>query len=199
MFTGLIEFMGTVQKIRPMPGGVELQIQSGAAWNDLIIGESLAVDGVCLTITSVKKGNPVVEAVGETLQKTTIGRLKEGDTVNLERALRSDGRFGGHFVQGHVNGIGRVMKRTPRGENFLLEVEIPAELTRYLVPEGSVAINGVSLTVAALRGRVVGINLIPHTAKACNLGLLHPGDAVNVEVDIIAKYVEKLLNYQIPK
>ncbi len=193
MFTGLIEEVGRVRARRPIDGGIRLQIEAQAVSADLKSGDSIAVNGVCLTVVAQHEAGFAAEAVGETLQKTNLDNLQVGDPVNLERPLRVGDRLGGHFVQGHVNGTAPVRTWTRRGENYWLEVELPPALSRYVIPEGSIALDGISLTVARLNGHVVGINIIPHTAKNTNLKYKKPGDRVNVEVDLIAKYVERLL------
>lgn len=193
MFTGIIEELGRVNAIEPIAGGLRLFIEAHEVLKDLKIGDSLAVNGACLTVVRRGEAEFAVEAVGETLEKTTIGSWKIGGQVNLERSLSAAGRFGGHFVQGHVNAVGRITQWYPRGENWFLEVEIPPHLMRYIIPEGSIAIEGISLTVAALHGNRVGINIIPHTSKATNLQFKQVGEPVNIEVDMIAKYLENLI------
>ncbi|RMG66624.1 MAG: riboflavin synthase [Calditrichaeota bacterium] len=172
---------------------MRLTIAAERVLEDLKVGDSIAVNGVCLTVVKQRGDGFEAEAVGETLEKTNLGDLQEGDPVNLERPLRVGDRLGGHFVQGHVNGTAVFRTWTRRGENFLLEVELPEALSRYVILEGSIALDGISLTVARLNGNRVGINIIPHTASATNLKYRQPGDRVNVEVDLIAKYVERLL------
>ncbi len=197
MFTGIIETVGVVDHIESISGGVRLAIRAPALLDDLHIGDSIAVNGVCLTAVALEaKRGFSAEAVGETLEKTTLGRLQAGDPVNLERAMPADGRFGGHFVQGHVNATATITQWYPRGENYFLELELPGRLLKYLAREGSIAVEGISLTIASLDGNRVGINIIPHTAKATNLQSRHPGDLVNIEVDMIAKYLERLIQYR---
>lgn len=196
MFTGIIEELGQIHSIEPIYGGLRLFVNAFAVLDDLNIGDSIAVNGVCLTVVKLNGEQFAVEAVGETLEKTSIAGIRVGDQVNLERPLTGQGRFGGHFVQGHVNTTGRVTQWYSRGENYFLEVEIPRELMRYIIPEGSIAIEGISLTVASITDNRVGINIIPHTAKVTNLQFKNVGDAVNIEVDMIAKYIENLLGYQ---
>ena len=159
---------------------------------DLELGESVAIDGVCLTVT--ERGAAGFEAVAgaETLARTTLERLRSGSRVNLERALRVGDRLGGHFVQGHVDGVGTVSGRRDRGANIEIDVRAPAALARYLVEKGSVAIDGISLTVNQVAGDVFSVALIPHTATETTLASRRAGDRVNLEVDMIAKYVEKL-------
>lgn len=195
MFTGIIEALGTVGDLKPIDGGIRLEISAGEVIGDLKIGDSISVNGVCLTVVQTAGAGFAVEAVGETLEKTTLGALDAGARVNLERAMAGNGRFGGHFVQGHVNATARVTQWFRRGENYYLEIELPPALLPYVILEGSIAIEGISLTVAALNGRRAGINIIPHTAKVTNLQYKQPGEQVNIEVDVIAKYVANLLKY----
>ncbi|GIU83593.1 MAG: riboflavin synthase subunit alpha [Acidimicrobiales bacterium] len=190
MFTGIVEEVGTV--VRHRAGRIAIQCE--VVLDGTEVGDSIAVDGCCLTVVSIERSrgerNGVWEAdlSPETLRRTKLGDLVEGSAVNLERALRADGRIGGHFVQGHVDGVGVVCAPAPE-----LEVRIPSELVRYVVPKGSIAIDGVSLTVAASEGESVRVAVIPHTATVTTLGRLRVGDRVNVEVDLLAKYVESLL------
>ncbi len=193
MFTGLIEEMGQIQSTVPLEGGIRFFIAAQAVLSDLKVGDSVAVDGVCLTAVTVAENGFSVEAVGETLEKTTLGKYQTGDWVNLERPLTAAGRLGGHFVQGHVNATGKITRWFPRGENYFLEVEIPRHLMKYVILEGSIAINGISLTVATLSDNKIGMNIIPHTARVTNLQYKQPGDQINIEVDLIAKYIENLL------
>ena len=193
MFTGIIEEVGQIVAIKPIHNGKELQIRAQTVLEGTRPGDSIAVDGVCLTVTSLGSHSFHAQAVGETLEKTTLGGIQQGAYVNLERALAVGDRIGGHFVQGHVNTTGRIRTLRKRGDNYLLEVEIPPPHLKYIIREGSIAINGISLTVAHLQETIVGINIIPHTMTHTNLQYLHPGDPVNIEVDLIAKYIENLL------
>lgn len=193
MFTGLIETVGTVENITAIDGGIRLLIAADIVTEDLAIGDSISVNGVCLTAVTQAGNQFAVEAVGETLEKTTIGNLSVESPVNLERAMSGNKRFGGHFVQGHVNNTGEILRWDQRGNNYFLEISVPASLKPYIVLEGSIAIDGISLTVATLQGQNVGINIIPHTATATHLQFCQPGQSVNVEVDMIAKYVENFV------
>ncbi len=193
MFTGIIEELGEVKTLEKMADGIRFRIAAKVVLDDMNIGDSIAVNGVCLTATEIDDFTFVAEAVGETLEKTSIGHLAVGGRVNLERPMRVGDRFGGHFVQGHVNATGKVVTWEPRAENWLLEVAVPDELMRYVVPEGSITIEGISLTVAAIRDNVVGINIIPHTAQVTNLQFKNPGSLVNIEIDMMARYLEKIL------
>ncbi len=199
MFTGLVEETGIVKKISDMTNGKRIVIAAKNVLTDLKIGDSVAVNGVCLTATEISENCFTVEAVGETLEKTTVGNLSPGCMVNLERAMSAGQRFGGHIVQGHVNGIGKIQHLSQRGENWLMEVVIPEELMRYIVPEGSITIDGISLTVATLKSNKVGINVIPHTYENTNIKQKSIGEPVNIEVDVLAKYVENLLKHHLIK
>ncbi len=195
MFTGLIEEVGRIRDIEPISGGVKLTISAQKILDDLKIDDSVSINGVCLTAVAVGNDHFIVEAVGETLDKTTIDGLKPGTPVNLERALRLADRLGGHLVQGHVNGIGVILRWQRRGDNRWLEVEIPEHLQKYLIEEGSIAMDGVSLTIAALNGNKVGVSVIPHTCKNTVMSGYAIGQRVNIETDFLAKYVEKMLGH----
>lgn len=193
MFTGLVEETGRVVGSSPIDGGLRYQIHAERLSAELAIGDSIAVNGTCLTVVALEGDRFSVEAVGETLEKTSLKAIQIGSRVNLELPMRADGRFGGHMVQGHVNAVATITQWFRRGENWFLEVELPRHLLKYVVLEGSIAIDGISLTVATLEENRVGINIIPHTAKVTNLGEKSTGDPVNIEVDMIAKYLENLL------
>jgi riboflavin synthase len=194
MFTGIIEEIGIIQKIDVIENGKRLKISASKIMDDVKVDDSVAVNGVCLTVIKLEQNSFWAEAVGETLKKTTINKLNQNTNVNLERAIRLSDRLGGHLVQGHVNGIGVIKKVNRLGENYYVEVQIPSDLEKYLIKEGSIAVDGISLTIANLTGSLVGISIIPHTWKNTNLRFRQISDEVNIEVDIIAKYVEKLLN-----
>ena len=196
MFTGLIEETGKIKNIENISGGKRFTIEAHKVMDDITIDASIAVNGVCLTVVKFEEKVFFIEAVGETLQKTTLDKLKKDMTVNLERAVRLQDRLGGHLVQGHVNDQGRIVRLKQLGENWALDVEIPDKLNKYILLEGSIAIDGISLTIARLNKNITGINIIPHTYKNTNLQYLKNGDFVNLEVDILAKYVEKLLHYK---
>ena len=199
MFTGLVEETGIVQKVNNLTDGKRITIAADIVFDDLKIGDSIAVNGVCLTVTEIEKKIFTVEAVGETLIKTTIGQLSPGHVVNLERAMSIGQRLGGHIVQGHVSGIGIIKRLDPRGENWMLEITVEENLLPYIVLEGSITIDGISLTVATLQHNVIGINLIPHTYQNTNIKQKTFGESVNIEVDVLAKYVENLLKHQLNK
>lgn len=193
MFTGLIEETGKLLLIENIAGGKRLKISASKIFDDLKVDDSISVNGVCLTITRLNGNSFWCDAVGETLKKTTLSNIRQNDELNLERAIRLSDRLGGHLVQGHVDGVGIITKFTKLGENYSLEVEIPAELTKYVVDEGSIAVDGISLTVAKVAGTKIGISIIPHTWSKTNLRFRKIGDRVNIETDIFAKYVEKIL------
>jgi riboflavin synthase len=196
MFTGIVEAMGTVVEVADTGGKRRLAIDAGGLAERLGVGESVAVNGVCLTAVEVAGSVLAVEAVEETLARSNLGLLAEGSRVNLERPLRADGRFDGHIVQGHVDGVGRVRSVTPEGASIRLWIDAPPALRRYLAEKGSVAVDGVSLTVSGVDGTGFEVVLIPHTLEVTLFGARRPGDAVNLEADVIAKYVERLLEAQ---
>ncbi|MDR7481508.1 MAG: riboflavin synthase [Armatimonadota bacterium] len=196
MFTGIVEALGEVVTVEPATGGggARLRVRAGGLAEGARAGDSIAVDGVCLTITAQDGGVFTADLAAETLRRTTLGRLRPGDRVNLERPLRVDQRLGGHIVQGHVDGVGTVAAVRPEGDGAWMEITPPPALLRYLVEKGSVAVDGVSLTVAALPAPDrFAVALVPHTLAATTLGRRRPGDAVNLEADILAKYVQRLL------
>lgn len=192
MFTGLVEELGRVKAARGGAGGLQLVIGARMA-GQARVGESISVNGVCLTVTGRGDGFFTAEVMPETVRRTTLGSLRAGDPVNLERSLQVGGRLGGHLVTGHIDGVGTVTSREREGSSVVLVIRGPEEVHRYLVPKGSVAVDGVSLTVAALTGDGFLVSLIPHTAGVTTLGGKSPGDRVNLEADLIGKYVERLL------
>jgi len=194
MFTGIIEEVGKIRGITPNTEGKEFYIESRKVSNDLNIGNSVAVDGACLTVTAKTKDYFSVQAVEETLLKTTLKDIKIGSSVNLERAMLATGRFGGHFVQGHVDGIAEIVSFHRTGEAAKLKIKIPDEIVKYVIPKGSITLNGISLTAAEINSSVVTISLIPFTLENTNLGQKKAGDSLNIEVDLLAKYVENFLN-----
>lgn len=192
MFTGLIESVGTVKVLEPRGNdAARLVIESSFA-GELALGESVAVNGCCLTVTG-KDAGVSFDLLAETMARTNLGALRPGARVNLERALRADGRFGGHFVQGHVDTTAEVLTAEPGGSDLNLVIAIPQGGSRYFIEKGSIAVNGVSLTVASLAEESFGLWIIPHTLQETNLGDLGPGDRVNLEYDLIAKYAERQL------
>ena len=193
MFTGLIEGTGKLVKIETRGKDMLLSIEAGFELDGLAEGESVSVDGVCLTVVSWNERTFTAEVSQETLSRTTISRLRLGDQVNLERALRLGDRLGGHLVNGHVDGKARVILRKKRGDSIVFAFEVAPELARYLIEKGSVAVDGVSLTINRCDERSFEVNLVPHSARVTNLGNLKVGDQVNLEVDVIGKYVEKFV------
>ena len=192
MFTGIVAAVGRVASREPAEAGARLVIEAQAlGLDDVAIGDSIAVDGVCLTVTRKLPGAFGVDVSPETLACTA--GFVPGQAVNLEKALRLSDRLGGHLVSGHVDGTGEVVRFEPLGDNRLLAVRIAPELARYVARKGSVTVNGVSLTVNEVEGSAFSVNLIPHTLAATNLGGLAPGKRVNVEVDLVARYVERML------
>jgi riboflavin synthase len=195
MFTGLIADIGSVSKLRRDDAGASLRIDTKLA-EQLAEGDSIAVNGVCLTASEVRDGGFAADAMGETLTRSSLGDLQTGAPVNLELALRVEDRLGGHVVQGHVDGTGTVAKLAEDGIARVLEIEIDPHLQRYMVEKGSVAVDGVSLTVSALHERGFSVSLIPETLRRTTLGDIAQGARVNIEVDVLAKHVERLMAAQ---
>ncbi|UCE17390.1 MAG: riboflavin synthase [Gemmatimonadota bacterium] len=193
MFTGIIEELGIVQKIVRGGGGLTLTIHASQIIDDLAIGHSLSVNGVCLTVTSIEGQSFGLEAVEGTVRTTTLGKARVGDRVNLERAVRPSDRMGGHIVTGHVDGIGIIRSKEEKERSVIFTIEVPNEISRYIVLKGSVAVDGVSLTVTDSRDAHIVLSIIPHTAKGTTFGFRTVGHEVNIEVDPIGKYVEKFL------
>jgi riboflavin synthase len=193
MFTGIIESVGKVTGIERTEESVRLTVAVGSIAEDVAVGDSVAVDGVCLTVTDIAPPQVTFDAVYETVRKTTLGVLQIGDPVNLERSLPVGGRLGGHIVQGHVDGTGRVASIRPIGNSYFIYVDAVPELMRYVVTKGSVALDGISLTVAESEDRTFAVSIIPHTWEHTNLKDKQAGDMVNIECDILGKYVEKML------
>lgn len=191
MYTGLIEEIGKVCLIRPATG--KLSILAKTVLDGIKIGDSIAVNGVCLTVTSFNDRSFTADVTPETFQRSALGRLHDGDPVNLERPMAANGRFGGHLVSGHIDGIGWITQRTEDGNAIRVEIEAPPELLNLIVEKGSVAIDGISLTVASVDHRKFGVSIIPHTGTQTTLIHKKAGDPVNLETDLIGKYVQKLL------
>ena len=194
MFTGIIEEVGRVVAIEDGEKR-RLTVTCTKLLPELKVGDSVSVSGVCLTAVEIKPTTFTADLAQETWIRTSLSRLKAGALVNLELPMRANGRFDGHIVQGHVDGTGTVIsfEPTPKGNDYFLVIDIPSELTRYIVAKGSLAIEGISLTVAGIDGTQVRVAIIPHTAEVTNLQSLRPGDSVNLEVDVMAKYVEKMI------
>jgi riboflavin synthase len=195
MFTGIIEEVGRVQNIDQKNGNRRMTVSSAKLAKHLKKGNSIAVSGVCLTAVAITPKSFAADLAEETWTRTSFSRIKKGALVNLELPMQADGRFGGHIVQGHVDGTGKflALDRIPDAEDFWLRIEIPPEMARYVIFKGSLSIEGISLTVARIEGTRVTVAIIPHTVKMTNLKSLKPGDPVNLEADVIAKYVEKML------
>lgn len=195
MFTGIIEEVGCVNKIAHEGGNRRLTVSSVHLVKELKKGDSIAVSGVCLTAVEITPDSVGFDLAEETWNRTSFSRIKEGALVNLELPMRPDGRFGGHIVQGHVDGTGKflALEPIPDTDNYWLRIEIPPELARYVIFKGSLSIEGISLTVAGIEGIKVTVAIIPHTVEMTNLKSLRLGDPVNLEVDMIAKYVEKMM------
>ncbi len=192
MFTGLIGDLGRVSELRADEDGARLRIETRLA-GEIAEGDSVAVNGVCMTATAVDAGGFSAEAMRETLRRSSLAALGEGDAVNIELPLRAADRLGGHVVQGHVDGTGSVASVREEGFSRIVEIEAPPELLRYLVEKGSVAVDGVSLTVSALAEQSFAVSLIPETLERTTLGGAEPGATVNIEVDVLAKHVERLI------
>jgi riboflavin synthase len=195
MFTGIIEEIGHISAIKFIPNGKQLNIVAKTVLTDTKIGDSISVNGVCLTVIQTAQDNFWAEAVGETLKKTTVNLLKTSAVVNLERALQLQSRLGGHIVQGHVNAVGKITNITKLGDNYLLEFNIPDDIRKYIINEGSICIDGISLTVAEIRNNIVKISVIPHTWQNTNLQYRKIGDKINIETDVLAKYIENMLKF----
>jgi len=193
MFTGLVEELGTVWRVEPRGGSLRLWIGAREVVRDVHVGDSLCVNGVCLTVTAFDPEGFVCDVMEETLRRTNLRGLRPGEPVNLERALRADGRFGGHIVQGHVDGLGIIAQRRPRQGSVLWEVTAPPAVLRYVAPKGSIAVEGISLTVIERRPASFTFSTIPHTLAVTTLGHRQVGQTVNLEADILAKYLESLL------
>jgi len=195
MFTGLIEEVGQVKQIAEKKDVRRLTVAAPRVSRELRKGDSVAVSGVCLTAVGLSAASFTADLAAETWTRTSFSRIAKGAFVNLELPLKADGRMGGHLVQGHVDGTGKFLglKRISGGQDYWLRIEIPGELEKYVVYKGSIAVEGISLTVAKVEGNTVTIAVIPHTRESTNLKSLHPGDPVNLETDLVAKYVEKML------
>lgn len=194
MFTGIIEELGVVSGIEPLHEAVRLSIQGPEVTHGAKEGDSIAVNGVCLTVVTNKRGVFTADVMLQTLANTALGGLMRGSKVNLERAVTPQTRLGGHIVQGHVDGTAEIVSRTPSEHWELVTISLPSELDRYLVAKGSITVDGISLTVAEIGASTFTVSLIPETLARTTLGFKQPGDSVNLEVDVIAKYVEKMVS-----
>lgn len=193
MFTGLIENIGTIERTARVGDDVTLEISCGFPMEDVVLGESIAVNGVCLTVTGMTDRSFTADASVETMRVTALGRLKNGSSVHLERALRVGDRLGGHFVQGHVDGVGRIVRMVRDGKATQIWVDVPGDLAPEVVPKGSITIDGISLTVNEIAGTTLRVTIVPHTETATLLTTYAAGHAVNVETDVIGKHVRRLL------
>jgi riboflavin synthase len=194
MFTGIVEELGTVRLVARHASGARLEVEATNVLEDVSTGDSIALNGCCLTVVEYGGGWWAADAVAETLARTSLGSLQSGDRVNLERPVRLADRLGGHLVQGHVDGVGRIVERLPGPDgSAFVRIEAPAHLLRYVVEKGSIAVDGVSLTVVSVEHERFSVALIPHTLSVTTLGCKNIEALVNLEVDLIAKYVEKLM------
>jgi riboflavin synthase len=193
MFTGLVEHVGTIESLERSNAGARIRVKAGPLVKGLAKSGSIAVNGCCLTAVDIAGKTFAADLSGETLRRTSLGELKPGMIVNLERPLTAAKELGGHFVQGHVDGVGRVARLEPEGANWWFGVLVPDDLARYVAMKGSIALDGISLTVAGWHDGVVSTAIIPFTYENTNLASLKMGDAVNIECDVLAKYVERLL------
>jgi riboflavin synthase len=193
MFTGIIEYIGSIIRIDKSAGKWEVCVKAILTPPHIAEGDSVAIDGVCLTATRVKPDMFWADASLETLNLTTLRERKAGDKVNVERAMRLDGRFGGHMVMGHVDGMGTILSLTKQGDSVKLELEVPVDISRYIVKKGSIAIDGISLTVNEQKDKICTVNIIPYTASRSTIGGKNPRDRVNIETDIVGKYIESFI------
>lgn len=194
MFTGIIEEIGTVKKIQKVSDqAVTMTISSRKILEDVGLGDSISVNGICLTVTHFTSDYFEVDAMPETIKATSLNSLKKGSSVNLERAMAANGRFGGHFVSGHIDATGKIVKKKKEQNAIYYDIEIPNDLTKYILPKGSITVDGTSLTIFGIQKSIFTISLIPHTAKETILGEKEEGDIVNIECDMLAKYVQKML------
>ncbi|MEA2021340.1 MAG: riboflavin synthase [Candidatus Caldatribacteriota bacterium] len=193
MFTGIIEEVGIVSQLTKLSTGALVKISCKKVLEDFKIGESMAVNGVCLTVRDIRKDSLIADIMPETLRSTNLGSFFIGEYVNLEKALKTDGRFGGHMVLGHIDGTGKIIKNYSKGNAKIFQITCSEELMKYIVLKGSVAIDGISLTVQSIENQGFTVSMIPHTLKATTLQYRSSGDTVNIETDIIGKYIRKFL------
>jgi riboflavin synthase len=199
MFTGIIEEMGRIVSIIKGQRSSQLWIQGDVIMADLKLGDSVAVNGVCLTVSQLNGSQWMADVMSETLKRSNLGNLRGGDLINLERAMAANGRFGGHMVAGHIDGTGRIRQVTRDDNAILYEIEAPQNIIRYIIEKGSIAIDGISLTVTRLTDNSFEVSVIPHTVKSTVLGLCKAGDQVNLENDLVGKYIERLLLFSSTK
>ena len=195
MFTGIVEELARVKKIKTKKRGIRYTISANTVLDDLEIGDSICINGVCLTVTKRQKDMFSIDIIEETLDKSNLGELKENDYVNLERAMKVSDRFGGHIVQGHVETQGVILEKQIEEDEARISVCLDPEWMRYCIPKGSITLDGVSLTIASINKNIIEIALIPHTLENTTLGLKDKSDTLNVETDIIGKYIDRLLTF----
>ena len=195
MFTGIVEELARIKTIKPKINGIRYTIAANTVMDDLKTGDSISVNGVCLTIVDKEKDSFSMDLVGETLNKSNLGELKVEDYVNLERAMKVSDRFGGHIVQGHVETLGVILEKQMKDDEAVISVGLDPEWMRYCIPKGSITLDGVSLTIAAINGNIVEIALIPYTLENTTLGIKEKSDTLNIETDIIGKYIDRLLTF----
>jgi len=196
MCTGIVEELGKVKEIVDTDAGKQFIISANLVMEDLKVGDSISVNGVCLTVIEALKKQFKVDLVSETLKKSNLGEIQVGSQINLERALTLSTRLGGHILQGHVETVGVIVESIPTGEGSTLVVGIDPEWMRYCIPKGSIALDGISLTIAEIEDNLITIALIPHTLDQTTLGIKQPGETLNVETDIVGKYIERLLSFE---
>ena len=196
MFTGIVEELGNISQIKKTDTGKQFTITAEAIMDDLKVGDSVSVNGVCLTVTTYDESSFNLDLVQETLKKSNLGDLKKENSVNLERAITLSTRLGGHILQGHVETVGVIMDKVPSGDGATLSVGIDPGFMRYCISKGSIALDGVSLTIASMSENIIKIALIPHTLAMTTLGLKDVGDSLNIETDIIGKYIERLMSFE---
>jgi riboflavin synthase len=199
MFTGIVTALGSVRDIAPLGGSADMRLTIAAPWPDtatISIGASIGCSGCCLTAVEIGPDWFTADASAETLSRTTLGRWQPGSRVNLERSLRLGDELGGHLVSGHVDGVGEVLSATPEHGSTRFVFRVPVDLARFIAVKGSVTVDGVSLTVNEVTDDTFGVNIIPHTAAVTSFGLLRPGDAVNLEIDMLARYVARLAEFR---
>jgi len=194
VFTGIIETQGIITRADRISGGAQIEVYAPDFGRDMAIGDSIAVDGVCLTVVKFIRGAFVADVSAETIERTTLGGLRQGGKVNLERAVRLSDRLGGHLVTGHIDGMGKLLLRHVAGNSTIYQFQVPRELLEYIVPKGSVAVDGISLTVAQIKGDSIAAAVVPHTEEVTTLKDKAIGSPVNVEVDMMAKYVKRFVD-----
>jgi len=195
MFTGIVEELARIKTIEPKTQGIRYTISAQTVMDDLKIGDSISINGVCLTIVDKGKDSFCMDLIKETLNKSNLGELTVGDYINLERAMKVSDRFGGHIVQGHVETLGVILDKQIQGDGAVLSIGLDPEWMRYCIPKGSITLDGVSLTIAAINGNIVEIALIPYTLENTTLGIKGKSDTLNIETDIIGKYIDRLLTF----